>query len=864
MLTLIAENKPDILLLQETWLKPNIKYAVPDYHVYRKDRHPGRKGGVATLVHKDLIHEEILLDLGKAETSIVKVRSGKKSINICSAYFPGRTTRKSDVYELNKLKPHALIAGDFNARNLIWGSNKTDPIGKYIENLCTEKEFTIHVPTTATRRSLRPDHADSTIDYALTTDDCSEIDINVLENSGTTSDHLPLLITANYDEAESSKEYIKISTNWDKVAEDLNKRPWQETGDTNYDVEHFTRSAQASIFNHSKGVKLKDPRHLLLPYQLKSLMEEKRKAVRQYYKLKTPQNKRNMKRLKKKFDQMYRKQAGEKMEKEMESLNDPTLRWIILKKGRPQPPPIPTLTYGGKTATTTQEKANMLGEALQEKFFPINSDQDPELTNEVKNTYLEIDKEEPGEIPIITIEEIKKAIKNASSKSATGPDGISYKLLKKLSDKTLKHLANIFSNILKTRKFPEVWKEACVTMLHKNDKPRQLPASYRPISLLSCLSKIFERCLQKHIVTKKLPNHQFGFRPKHSTTHQLTRIVQDATKNINQNWSGIIVSLDIEAAFDKVPHHEMILKLKKQKQPTWLIQLIKSYYQQRKFHIRLNGKKSSSHLIHAGTAQGAVISATLYSLYIADMPYLEDISTYQYADDTAYLCSTHKLAFSALLMNEQLDELYKWCQQWKTKINPTKSTAIILASGKREPVTITYGNEEIPISGHFKYLGVQIDKRLYFTKHVDHIISTATAKTATLMGVFQKKKIVTTKSRALFYQMLILPSITYGFPAWGCITNNQLKRILKIERKWIRICLFLPRSTPVKTLYELIPFKSIFQIRREIATKMRVNIKNHANPCIREIDQYLTPGRRLYPLQQWDNTYAQIDSDDDD
>lgn len=184
-----------------------------------------------------------------------------------------------------------------------------------------------------------------------------------------------------------------------------------------------------------------------------------------------------MKRLKKKFDKMYRKQAREKMEKEMESLNDPTLRWIILKKRSSQPPPIPTLSHGGKTATTIQEKANMLGDALQEKFYPIDSDQDPDLTTEVKNTYLTIDNEEPGEIPVITIEEIKKAIKNASSKSATGPDGISYKLLKKLSDKTLKHLAGIFTNILKSRKFPEVWKEACVTMLHKNDKPRHLPTS---------------------------------------------------------------------------------------------------------------------------------------------------------------------------------------------------------------------------------------------------------------------------------------------------------------------------------------------------------------------------------------------------
>ena len=861
---LVYELKPDILLLQETWLKPNLHFSIAGYSIYRKDRENKTRGGVAIAIQENIEHEQIGLDMGKTEIVTLKVKTQNKYINISSVYFPGRTTRKKDIFEIKRLKPHALVAGDFNARNELWGSSRTDQMGNYIDQLCQSEELLIHIPSEPTRRATRRGDQDSTIDYALTTSTCSELNIEVIGDLGTTSDHLPLLLQLNLQKIKKTENPLKLTTKWDKVLQDLD-RTWTTTGDPDYDIENFTSAIQAAILTNSRGIEIKSKNHLLLPENILSKMKEKREAVKTYQKYKTKYHKAKMKKIKREFDLLFRKQEREKIIKELESLNDPVLRWQVIRKGRPQPPPVPLLVRNGKKARTNQEKAEMLAEALSDKFVPFDTPQDTAIKEDIQKTYEEITNLHPGSIPNITAKEVKHAIHLSNAKSATGPDGIPYKLLKKLNTNSIDHITKIFNCILQTRRFPKIWKRACVTMLPKPNKPKGDPSSYRPISLLSCLSKIFERCLLKHILTKALPNYQFGFRPKHGTTHQLTRIIHDSTENINKKFNGIIISLDIEAAFDKVPHPELIYKLKQQNQPVWLIQLIKSYYQSRKFHVRVNEAISEDHKISAGTAQGAVISALLYSLYIADMPFLEDIKIYQYADDTAYMASTHKMTFSALLLNEQLEKLYQWCQLWRTKINPTKSTALILVGGQNtQNIQLTYGGENIPIVDHFKYLGVEIDRKLNFIHHINSIVQSCKEKTNSLMKYLQKNKIVSTKTRALFYELLIKPSITYGFPSWGSVTNNQLKKLLKIEKQWIRICLWLPKATPKAILYELAPFKTLLHERRCIALKFLDNMKNHTNPLIRNMTSLTPKGHKLYPLQQWDMSYDTTEESSED
>ncbi|GBP67599.1 Probable RNA-directed DNA polymerase from transposon BS [Eumeta japonica] len=116
-----------------------------------------------------------------------------------------------------------------------------------------------------------------------------------------------------------------------------------------------------------------------------------------------------------------------------------------------------------------------------------------------------------------------------------GLDGMSNKAIKCFPITLLSLLVAIFNACLKNCYFPPVWKEAVVIGIHKPGKPRDLPASYRPISLLSGLGKIYERILKsrlsEYLFSKGLIiNEQFGFRPHHSCLQQALRLVEYITE----------------------------------------------------------------------------------------------------------------------------------------------------------------------------------------------------------------------------------------------------------------------------------------------------------------------------------------------
>ncbi|KAG4072235.1 hypothetical protein HA402_005957 [Bradysia odoriphaga] len=165
------------------------------------------------------------------------------------------------------------------------------------------------------------------------------------------------------------------------------------------------------------------------------------------------------------------------------------------------------------------------------------------------------------------------------------------------------------------------FKLAKVVPIPKPGKDHKLTTSYRPISLLSCLGKIFEKCLCARLSTFATVNdiiskEQFGFRPQHSTTHQIKRVVNTVKRNKRDRKSTGLILLDIEKAFDSVWHNGLIYKLNAFGVPGYLLKLIKSFISDRSFVVSLNGTYSSTRKIPAGLPQGSVISDLILALHI--------------------------------------------------------------------------------------------------------------------------------------------------------------------------------------------------------------------------------------------------------
>ena len=177
-------------------------------------------------------------------------------------------------------------------------------------------------------------------------------------------------------------------------------------------------------------------------------------------------------------------------------------------------------------AADDTEKAECLADSLEAQCTPSGQPCDPSHIERVDSAVAEWASTPPQGEPLrpTSTDEVKALIKNLKDRKAPGPDKISNRTFKSLPAQFISLLVIIFNSLLKSCSFPDKWKEAIVIGIAKPNKPRNLPSSYRPISLLSCLGKLYERIilirLSEAVETYcPLINEQFGFRKRHSAIH---------------------------------------------------------------------------------------------------------------------------------------------------------------------------------------------------------------------------------------------------------------------------------------------------------------------------------------------------------
>lgn len=155
----------------------------------------------------------------------------------------------------------------------------------------------------------------------------------------------------------------------------------------------------------------------------------------------------------------------------------------------------------------------------------------------------------------VTEEEVRLAVKRGKNMKAPGTDGIFNLVLKKLSAKAYRFLALVFNRCFQLAYFPARWKVGKVIPIPKPGKDPTAPTSYRPITLLSAVSKLFERLILQRLMAhidehQVIAPEQFGFRKGHSTVHQLVRVENTIHRNKALSNNTAIVLLDVEKAFD--------------------------------------------------------------------------------------------------------------------------------------------------------------------------------------------------------------------------------------------------------------------------------------------------------------------------
>jgi hypothetical protein len=390
----------------------------------------------------------------------------------------------------------------------------------------------------------------------------------------------------------------------------------------------------------------------------------------------------------------------------------------------------------------------------------------------------------------------------------------------------------------------------------KPGKSLRDPANYRPISLLSGLSKLFEKLILARLTAHSednhlLPDQQFGFRKNHSCDHQLLRVTNKIAHGMNTNKATGIVFLDVAKAFDRVWHEGLLSKLILKKFPNSLVNLIASYLEDRSFHVALRGERSASRQIRAGVPQGSILAPFLFNIFTSDMPTkLAGTEVALYADDAAIYSQSYDNAVIARNLQTSLDELSKWYASWRMALNTSKTTATLFerkrSSRKRTVLPkLTLNGDDIEWTPTSKYLGVTLDSQLKWNEHLQNIQNKTSRKLGALYPLLRSKS-MPLQMKIHLYKMTIRPVMTYATPTWsGVLKQKTTARTLQIiQNRALKIAAGAPMFVRTEDLHRDLGVELLRDHILKLNQKFYKKLEENANPLISE--------QRHFRVNPWD------------
>lgn len=325
--------------------------------------------------------------------------------------------------------------------------------------------------------------------------------------------------------------------------------------------------------------------------------------------------------------------------------------------------------------------------------------------------------------------------------------------------------------------------------------------NYRPISLLTSLSKILEKLILKRLnsylqKTQIIPLHQFGFIKHVSTAHQLLRLSEYIHTAYQNKHHTVVSFLDISQAFDRVWHEGLLYKLRTMGTPTYLVKVIKSFLTDRSFTVSVENHISNPRKILAGLPQGSPLSPTLFNIYTADIPTTIHTQLAQFADDTAIYKSSHSLKIITDRIQHHLNKIDNWSTLWKIKLNPSKSTAKIFSLRPfAHPPPLHINKHTIPWTSQnqtVKYLGLNFDTRLNWKTHITLKQQQAKIKIAQLKPLINFKSCLSLTNAITLYKAIVRPLMLYACPIWTNASISNINKLQVVQNRFLRLATKAP------------------------------------------------------------------------
>ena len=350
----------------------------------------------------------------------------------------------------------------------------------------------------------------------------------------------------------------------------------------------------------------------------------------------------------------------------------------------------------------------------------INSDVNP-------MSYISADSKKSIVIPYGTEYEITTILSGINN-SSPGWDNIPSAILKPFIKEYIKPLTYVINKSFETGKFPNLLKIAKIIPIFKSGD-KTMVSNYRPISVLPVFAKVYEKIMANHLLEFLNSNNalyklQFGFRKHFSTSHAIISLVEKINMAISSDKYMIGVFLDFRKAYDTVNHSILLKKLYKYGIHGHILNWFKSSLTDRQQFVSVNNNYSSKKCITCGIPQGSILGLLLFLIYINDLPNVsKKLFSICFADDTSVFMEHTNLDHLSDMLNIELNKLSIWLASNKLTLNIDKSHFVIFhrARLKQNNVNISLCDISLNRVTFTKFLGVIIDDKLSFSRHVSYI-----------------------------------------------------------------------------------------------------------------------------------------------
>ena len=481
-------------------------------------------------------------------------------------------------------------------------------------------------------------------------------------------------------------------------------------------------------------------------------------------------------------------------------------RMARVRKGRRSQVLPPLKDAYGSVQSDTLTKASL----LKNRFFP-------EKNNAVDIAVASIGDPHPlpeRAWPPISIDEIAEAIKGTNNKSAPGPSGINYKILKWAFDACPEVFVHVFNLSLSNSIHP--WKHATVVPVPKPNKPDySVPKAYRPVSLMECTGKLLEKVIAKRITNDIalypdiLPSNQFGSRPQHNTTDAALALVHRIQATRSSGYHAALILFDISGFFDHIDTGRTRDILEKKGFPSTLVKWVFSFLTDRSASIRLDATTLAPFKVPDGTPQGSPLSPIISAIYTSFLLSLSSTWTHSslslYVDDGAILAisATPKSACEKAI--SKLEQSLRWLDTNGLQADAEKTEIMIFSPSRyRGPKWDTAytdpsgARHNIRPTSRLRYLGFYLTPTLDWRPHVSIMAMRARS---TIRGL----SILGNSIRGLdllhwkqVYLMYVIPILTYGAEVW--YTGHRQKHLVNMlqvaQNEGIRKITGVFRTTP--------------------------------------------------------------------